>query len=163
MEQSSVGLIAGVLSILCGELLIGFAPPRVPKAWDASQLASFEIPLVHPERSARHAAPDYYYRLAVRPIYKSYPIYAPGREPAGYLEQLAQREPEIAFDPSRLQSDAEWAEAGEAVFDAPIGYGATFKLSAVRDPDWYAHNQIPVTKDGVMPFSSYVIRKKGTV
>ena len=122
--------------------------------------ASFELPLVA-DRSAQHAAPDYYYRLAVRPIYKSYPIYAPGREPAGYMDWLAQQEPELAFDASTLETDRDWIAAGETVFEAPIGYGATFKLAGVRDRSWYEHNQIPVTRDGVMPFSRYVIRKKG--
>ena len=139
------------------------AQPQIPKTWDARELASFELPLVHADRSAQHAAPDYYYRLAVRPIYKSYPIYAPGREPAGYLEWLAQQEPELAFDASRLRSDADWLAAGETVFEAPLGYGATFKVATLRDRGWYEQNQIPVTKDGVMPFSRYVIRTKGVV
>ena len=137
--------------------------PSVPTTWDARELASFELPLVRADRSARHATPDYYYRLAVRPIYKSYPIYAPGHEPQGYMERLEQQEPEIAFEASTLQSDADWIAAGETVFDAPLGYGATFKLTEVRDRHWYAYNQVPVTKDGVMPFSRYVVRKKGVV
>ena len=137
--------------------------PSVPTTWDARELASFELPLVRADRSARHATPDYYYRLAVRPIYKSYPIYAPGHEPQGYMERLAQQEPEIAFDAAALQSDADWIAAGETVFDAPLGYGATFKLTEVRDRHWYEHNQVPVTRDGVMPFSRYVVRKKGVV
>ncbi len=137
--------------------------PPVPKARAAAELASFELPLVRAERSAQHASPDYYYRLAVRPIYKSYPIYAPGREPAGYMEWLTQQEPEIAFDPATLRTDADWIAAGETVFDAPIGYGATFKVTAVRDPHWYERNRVPITRDGVMPFSRYVVRKKGIV
>jgi hypothetical protein len=137
--------------------------PAVPRMWDARELASFELPLVQADRSAQHATPDYYYRLAVRPIYKSYPIYAPGREPDGYMEWLARQEPELAFDASTLRTDRDWIAAGEAVFDAPIGFGATFKVTAVRDRAWYEHNQIPVTRDGVMPFSRYVVRKKGVV
>jgi hypothetical protein len=157
-------LLSGVLSVVCGGVVLaGAQSGSVPRMWDAGALASFEVPLVHAERSATHATPDYYYRLAVRPIYKSYPIYAPGREPQGYMERLAQQEPELAFDASTLQSDADWIAAGEVVFDAPLGYGATFKLAQVRDAAWYVHNQIPVTKDGVMPFSRYVIRKKGVV
>ena len=140
------------------------APPAsVPRTWDARELASFELPLVRPDRSAQHAAPDYYYRLAVRPIYKSYPVYAPGHEPPGYMEWLASQDPVIAFDSSALLTDADWIAAGERVFEAPLGYGATFKLASVRDPSWYEHNQIPVTKDGVMPFTRYVVRKKGLV
>ena len=137
--------------------------PPVPRLWDAGELASFELPLVQAERSAQHAAPDYYYRLAVRPIYKSYPIYAPGREPAGYMEWLAQQEPAIAFDAAALATDEDWIAAGESVFDAPLGYGATFMVGALHDPAWYARNHVPVTKDGVMPFSRYVIRKQGVV
>ena len=136
---------------------------QVPRAWDSNELASFELPLVNAEASARHVSPDYYYRIPVRSIYKSYPIYAPGHEPQGYLAWLGQQEPEIIFDASRLRSDDEWIAAGEAVFDAPIGYGATFKLSQVRDRDWYDRNHVPVTRDWVMPFSRYVVRQKGVV
>src|SRR4051812_19299744 len=149
--------------LLAGGLALAAAQPLIPKTWDARALATFELPLVQADRSAQHATPDYYYKLAVRPIYKSYPIYAPGREPAGYMDWLAQQEPVLAFDPSRLTSDAEWAAAGETVFDAPLGYGATFKIASVRDRGWYERNRIPVTADGVMPFSRYVIRKKGVV
>jgi hypothetical protein len=138
-------------------------PIVVPKAWDARELASFELPLVRADRSATHAAPDYYYRLAVRPIFKSYPIYAPGHEPPGYMEWVAEQEPAAAFDESALRTDADWVAAGERVFEAPLGYGATFKLASVRDRAWYEHNQIPLTSDGIMPFSRYVIRKKGVV
>jgi hypothetical protein len=115
--------------------------PAIPRTWDARELASFELPLVQADRSAQHATPDYYYRLAVRPIYKSYPIYAPGREPDGYMEWLAQQEPELAFDVATLRTDRDWIAAGESVFDAPIGFGATFKVAAVRDRAWYEHNR----------------------
>ena len=155
-----------LLTVLCAAQTVGRATQAatvVPRTWDATELAAFEVPLVHADRSAQHAPPDYYYRLAVRPIYKSYPIYAPGHEPVGYMDWLAQQEPESAFDASTLQTDADWIAAGERVFDAPLGYGATFKLAAVRDRSWYEHNQIPVTHDGIMPFSRYVIRKKGLV
>jgi hypothetical protein len=137
-------------------------PPSIPKTWDADAFAGFELPLVNAERSARHIDPAFYYRLGVRPIYRSYPIYAPGREPQGYMEWLARQEPEIAFDASRLKTDADWIAAGEIVFEAPIGYGATFKLSQVRDAAWYSHNQVPVTA-GVMPFARYVVRSRGAV
>ena len=166
-------LILCVLCVLCGgelvswvcgsELLTRAAQPSVPKAWDAGELAAFELPLVNADRSAQHATPDYYYRLAVRPIYKSYPIYAPGHEPQGYMQWLALQEPAPAFDASTIQSDADWIAAGETVFEAPLGYGATFTLTQVRDGGWYGRNQVPVTKDGLMPFSRYVIRKKGIV
>jgi hypothetical protein len=122
-----------------------------------------EVPLATPGASPVHAAPEFYDRIPVRPIYRSYPIYAPGREPPGYFDELARKAPEIVFDPSRLTSDADWAAAGEAVFDAPVGYGATFTLAQVRDPAWYARHRVPLTRDGVMPFSRYVVRRPGVV
>jgi hypothetical protein len=79
------------------------------------------------------------------------------------MQWLQTQDPEIAFDASKLKTDGDWIRAGEIVFDAPIGYGATFKLSQLRDPKWYERLGIPFAKDGVMPFSRYVIRKKGVV
>jgi hypothetical protein len=46
----------------------------IPKVWNASEFASFELPLVQADASARHVSPDYYYRIPERSIYKSYPI-----------------------------------------------------------------------------------------
>ena len=135
----------------------------IPKVWDDEALASMELPLADPKFSPRHVSSEYYYKIPARTIYKSYPIYAPGMEPTGYMEFLAQQEPEVAFDPSTLKTEADWIRAGELVFDAPIGYGATFKLSQVRDPEWLRRHSIPLTKDGIFPFSRYVIRKKGVV
>src|SRR5688572_15593379 len=110
--------------LLPATLVTAQAPPRV---WDAAELASFELPLVHKEASPKHVATDYYYRMSVRPVYRSYPIYAPGKEPAGYMKWLEEQEPEIVFDPAKLKSGADWIKAGELVFDAPIGYGASFR------------------------------------
>ncbi len=131
--------------------------------WDDRELASFELPLIRPESSPTHVTADYYYRIPARTIYKSYPIYAPGKEPPNYMHWLEAQEPQVVFDATKLKSDQDWIRAGEIVFDAPIGYGATFKLSQVRDRSWYEHNGVPVTKDGIMPFSRYIIRKKGVV
>jgi hypothetical protein len=154
-----------VIKAISGLILILAAAqsPTVPKVWDDTALETFEMPLANPESSAKHARSDYYYRITERPIYKSYPVYAPGKEPEGYLQWLEQQEPQIAFDPTQLKSTDDWVAAGEIVFDAPIGYGSTFKLSQLRDPQWYEKTGTPVTSDGIMPFSRYVIRKKGTV
>jgi hypothetical protein len=151
--------------LLAALLWFQSGPPlrTVPHAWDREEFTSFELPLVNADRSARHIDPDFYYRLAIRPIYKSYPIYAPANEPAGYIDWLARQEPEIAFDALQVHTEAEWIAAGEIVFDAPIGYGATLRLSQVRDSGWYERSRVPVTADGVLPFSRYVVRKKGVV
>jgi hypothetical protein len=98
----------------------------VPRVWDDQAIATLEVPLANPVGSPKHISSDFYYRIPVRPIYQTYPVYLPGREPAGYMEWLEQQEPEIVWDDAghkpRLNSESDWIAAGEAVFDTPIYY-----------------------------------------
>jgi hypothetical protein len=141
----------------------------IPKTWDDKAMATLEVPLANPVGSPKHASADYYYRIPVRPIYKSYPVYAPGHEPPGYLDWLKQQEPVIVWDDSGhkppLQTEEGWIKAGEIVFDAPISLKGQGDVDAteVRQPAWYEKTGVPVTKDGVMPFLRYSVRKKGQV
>ena len=143
------------------------ASPVIPRTWDDEAIASVELPLASTGVPPEHIPSDYFYRMPVRPIYKTYPIYAPGKEPPGYLEQLRKLEPESVFDPATLKTEADWIKAGELVFDAPTGFDADFaavvSLADVRNPTWYEKVRVPLTKDGVVPYLRYVIRKRGTV
>ncbi len=138
--------------------------PEIPRTWDDEAIRDLELPLATPSASPAYVSSEYYYRIPVRPIYKSYPIYHPGREPRGYLASLAKLEPEIVFDASRLATEGDWIHAGETVFDAPIEFVSGELLnSLVRSRAWYAKNHVPVTRDGVFPFMRYVVREKGKV
>jgi len=139
--------------------------PTIPKTWDDATLVSLQVPLADTNASPKHIPADYYYRMPVRLIYKSYPIYAPGKEPPGYIENLKKLEPEIVFDPAKLKTEADWIKAGELVFEAPIAYDYTggVQLSDVRNRAWYQHSGVLTAKDGVMPYTRYVFRKKGVV
>jgi hypothetical protein len=134
----------------------------IPRTWDDGAVASFELPLANPEFSPQHVSADYYYRMRVRPIHKTYPVYAPGKEPAGYLEWLAQQDPEIVFDPAALHTDADWIRAGELVFDAPIAL-VPLEASPARFPDFWEKSGVRVAADGTLPNKRYVIRQKGVV
>lgn len=143
--------------------------PVVPKTWDDAAMATLEVPLADPIGSPKEISAAYYYKMPVRPIYKSYPVYAPGHEPVGYMEWLKQQEPVVVWDdgahrPS-LQTEAERIKAGETVFDAPIEFSPPLSPSIkdVHDPDWYSKAGVPTNRDGIMPFMVYVIRKKGAV
>ncbi len=125
--------------------------PAIPRLWDDDQMAALELPLADPSASPKHIPADYYYRIPVRPIYKSYPVYAPGKEPQGYREWLTQQEPETVFDGSRLKTREDWIEAGEVVFDAPIFYDAVVKASHVTDPMWYERPGHSLRKTGRCP------------
>jgi hypothetical protein len=127
-------------------------------------MRDLEVPLAVASASPRHVPSEYYYRMPVRPIYASYPIYHPDREPPGYLDGLANRDPEVAFDASTLETEEDWVRAGEVVFEAPIEFVSEGALySVVRSREWYEKLDIPLTKEGVFPFMRYVVRVRGKV
>src|SRR5947209_4086935 len=61
--------------------------PRIPKAWDDREVARFEVPLAQADRS-RYLNAAECYALEIAPMYRAYPVYAPGSGPAVYLETL---------------------------------------------------------------------------
>jgi hypothetical protein len=114
-----------------------------------------------------HPPADWYYRIPVQTIYRSYPVYAPGKEPPGYFDRLRQAEPQVAFNAATLKTDADWVKAGRVVFEAPHGLDTFFesflKPADVRDPVFFRKYRIPLAKDGTVPFFQYVVQKKGKV
>ncbi len=86
-------------------------------------MSELEVPLSKRTSSPKQIPAEYYYRIPVRPIYKSYPVYGLGKEPAGYLEHLRQLEPLIVFDPTKLKTREDWIKAGEKVFETPTTTG----------------------------------------
>jgi hypothetical protein len=138
--------------------------PSIPRVWDEAALRSMEVPLAKPEASARYLVDaDFYYRIPVRRVWKSYPIYHPSKEPAGYVAWLKQQAPEVVFDAAKLKTREDWIRAGELVFDAPLFYEEQDVVDQLHDPRWYAAGGVPVAKDGIMPFNRYFVTHKGEV
>ena len=136
----------------------------VPRVWTDQAIQVLQIPLADAAASPRHISADYYYRMSVRPIYRSYPVYHPDKEPRGYLDRLKRQEPEITFDASKLKTEADWIKAGELVFDEPIEFESGGGLaSEIRTRAWFDQNKVPVTSEGIMPFMRYVVREKGKI
>jgi hypothetical protein len=131
--------------------------PEIPKTWDDAAVASLEMPLAVPEASPVQIDSSSYYKLPVRAIYKSYPVYHPNKEPAGYFEWLERQEPENAFDPSLLKTKEDWIRAGELVFDAPKRLRSTPTTSShlLRDS---SHRQITLENSTSRRFRSEPIR-----
>jgi hypothetical protein len=163
------------IAFLCSAWSLAQAPPAfqpaIPKTWDDAAIAALEIPLANPAASPKHVHADYYYKIPVRPIYKQYPVYAPGREPAGYMDWLRRQEPVLLWDDAgrrpELKTEADWIKAGEIVFSAPIftlaGDDGVVALADIQSTDWYQKGGVPLAKDGVLPFVHYVIREKGKI
>lgn len=135
--------------------------PDIPKAWDDAAVEGLEVPLAQRDRSPRQMSAEEYYKLKVRPIYRSYPAYAKGREPAGYLDSLKQKDPEIIFDPSQLHTKEDWIAAGKLVFESGI------QFHPAREEPTEAELPFRISKDGVLPQfvpgSRNYIRKKGVL
>jgi hypothetical protein len=145
-------------------LALASARAQVPTTWLQAEVDTFELPSAIVSYSAIHIDQHNYYRIPSRVIYRDYPVYAPGREPAGYQEWLKSREPEIAFDSSKIKSADEWAKAGELVFNAPTSFSAVFFTAEnLQDPEFFRKTVMPIAADGTVPFARWVIRRQGVV
>jgi hypothetical protein len=163
-------LLSAALLLFIRALSVGIPdydkwPPEIPKTWDEEALESMELPMPDPAGSPKYISADYYYRMPVRPVYKTYPVYFPENEPKGYFDKLHKIEPEVLFDASKLKTKEDWIHAGELVFQAPIEFvDSTATLySETRGINWYKKNDVMITKDGIFPYMRYVIREKGKV
>ena len=141
--------------------------PQIPRTWDPEALRDLELPIAGLGKPPGHITPEYYYAQKVRPIYASYPVYHPDREPAGYFESLKTKEPVILWDDGtttpKLETEADWIAAGEMVFDAPIEYREMTAASLERHLAEFRTLPYRTTPQGVIPIHRYVIREKGKV
>jgi hypothetical protein len=148
-----------------GTILFGAsAQSQIPRTWAQSAIDSLELPLSTAQYSPVHISEEAYYQIPERVIYKTYPVYGPDREPAGYSQWLKNREPETAFDASKLKTSKQWIEAGELIFNAPTSFNPVFfSAQNLRDPEFYKKTGMPIAQDGSVPFARWVIRRKGIV
>jgi len=138
--------------------------PVVPRTWDEQALADLEVPLADASHSPRHISAEDYYRIPVRPIYKTYPKYHPDKEPPGYRDWLRRQEPVVLWDDGphrpKLETEADWIKAGELVFNTPVFIGphtATvedMRAFIAKTGDLYDNR-------GISPFTFYVVRNPG--
>jgi hypothetical protein len=90
-------------------------PPKVPRVWDESALANWATPLAGLNRRPTHMSAAEYYAIPEENL-RTYPVYMPEREPAGYWETLSRAGPQMLIDPARLDTEAGWVAAGKTVF-----------------------------------------------
>ncbi len=158
--------LVGIIAVILGgqaQKSSGAYSPIIPRTWEDSALASWHLPLAETRDLPSHISADYYYQIPERQTYKSYPVYAPGKEPPGYLEWLRQQEPSLAFDTSKLKTMQDWIRAGEIVFEAPFEYPNMEFDSYYKDATWHQAVAMPIARDGTIPFYHFVIREKGKV
>lgn len=145
--------------------------PDVPRTWDDKEIASLEVPVANPVDSPKHVSADYYYRIPVRPIYRQYAVYAPGKGPVGYIDWLRRQEPEVIWGEDKagrqhappLKTEGDWVKAGEIAFDSLLGSVPIADQDLQRLGDYIARRGIPISNDGRMPFYAFRILEKGKI
>ena len=86
-----------------------------PRIWTDQALADWPAPVAGLNVRPSFFTEKEYYAAPVGEWVRTYPVYFPGREPAGYWEMLRNRKPEPLITPSP-RTHAEWVAAGEIVF-----------------------------------------------
>lgn len=144
--------------------------PSIPRAWSDNETTSFELPLAQADRSPKYPSAREYYALPVRPVYRTYPVYVADREPEGYWKSLQQKEPEVLFDPAKLVTKQDWIRAGALVFDQPIVFNSPRARERAFEPHEtpsiftdFRELHVPITRDGIIPGTFYIVRQKGVV
>ena len=137
----------------------------VPKAWDDREIAGYRLPLAAIGKPPQLVSEREYYALPEVNL-KTYPVYTPDKEPAGYMDWLRTQEPRPLVDIATLRSDADWIAAGREVFygrELPRFTGSEHNLQMIRDPRVLAAYRLQTTRDGVLIGLRYVVREKGKV
>lgn len=117
MRRSVLGLTAATIGF-CAVALAQDAYQAIPKAWDHVDAATMDLPLAGLGSAPRHQSAAVYYKRPVYRLQRAYPVYAPGREPAGYMAWLRQQDPSILeVDPAALRTEEDWIKAGELLFN----------------------------------------------
>jgi mono/diheme cytochrome c family protein len=89
--------------------------PEIPRVWDEAALADWATPVAGLNVRPRHLTAAEYYALPEEDL-QTYPVYLPGREPAGYAEMIRTVGPRPLIEPAALNSKEDWIRAGERVF-----------------------------------------------
>lgn len=138
----------------------------VPRTWDTRALADWATPLANINVRPAHFSEDEYYRAPLD-NYRTYPVYLPDREPAGYWERLRNKRPEPLIDLFNIGPSFNWATAGKRVWeeiDVPFFrlYDAE-AISMARSSDYMRKNKdrIVALADGTLAIYRWVITPRG--
>jgi hypothetical protein len=157
-------MLRAALPAALGALCLAQTNP-IPKVWNDRDIAGFRLPLAALGKAPKLISEQEYYSLPEINL-KTYPVYAPGKEPSGYIDWLKQQEPQPLVDISRLKTEADWIAAGKEVFygrELPRFTGSADNLQLIRDPRVIAAYGLQITPGGVLVGLRYVVRSKGKV
>jgi mono/diheme cytochrome c family protein len=128
--------------------------PLVPVTWDDEALKEWATPITGVNVRPGHFSQAEYERAPIDNL-RTYPVYYPGREPAGYFDMLQSVGPKPLIEPETLKTEADWLRAGKRVFeewDVPSFRVRDPKVFAdVRRADSFARSRVRARPDGTLP------------
>jgi hypothetical protein len=134
----------------------------IPRVWDETALADWATPIAGLNVRPTNMSAKDYYAMAVENV-RTYPVYFPGREPAGYWEMLQHVGPQPLIDPDTLTTDAQWIEAGKRVFDEADHLHLRSLdpklIGTVRSPE--AYKDAEPSPDGTVPSLRWIPTANG--
>jgi hypothetical protein len=110
--------VVAVLLLLAGLTYAQWPYRRIeaPRFWNDRELTDWATPVAALNVRPGHFSEREYYAAPIAEWVRTYPVYFPGHEPAGYWEMLRRKTPEPLIIPgARRRPD--WIEAGRRVFD----------------------------------------------
>ncbi|MEO8129390.1 MAG: hypothetical protein ABI822_19965, partial [Bryobacteraceae bacterium] len=138
----------------------------VPRTWETRALSDWATPVANIHVRPGHFSEDEYYGAPVD-NYRTYPVYLPDREPAGYWERLRNQKPEALIDLSSIGPSFHWAAAGKRVWeeiDVPFFrlYDAE-SISMARSSDYMRKkkDRVVALVDGTLAIYRWVVTPQG--
>jgi hypothetical protein len=154
-----------------GALAAGFQSPEkpadritVPKIWDAKHLATWATPVAGIGVGANFYSEADYYAAPVDNV-RTYPVYAPDREPKGYRDWILKQGVQRLIEPEKLKTERDWIEAGRRVFgglDFPVTRTADPRIfKYLSDREAVGKGRDSISRDGIIPALRWVVDTDG--
>ena len=135
-----------------------------PVTWDETALREWATPIAALNVRPGHFSPEEYHKAPIDNL-RTYPVYYPGREPAGYWEMLQSVGPKPLIEPATLTTDADWVRAGQRVFDefdiAAFRVHDPKAIALARSPEGFAKSTVRPRADGTLPDLRWIPTPKG--
>lgn len=126
---------------------------KPPVTWDEAALREWATPIAGLNVRPGHFSTEDYHRAPVDNL-RTYPVYYPGREPAGYWEMLQSVGPKPLIEASTVMSDADWIRAGQRVFDEfdirAFRVLDPKVIALARSPEGFAKTSVTPRPDGTL-------------
>src|SRR5690242_832080 len=137
---------------------------RAPRIWTEEALRDWANPIAGIDLRPKHLSEADFYAAPVVDL-RTYPVYHPDYEPAGYLESLKKRAGEPLLALGKARSRDGWIEAGRRVFeelDAPQTRTSDFRIiEYVRSREALKKFPTARSKDGKLTGFRWVVERSG--